>query len=85
MATSVLGWAPRQLAGTFITALSATPVTDAERHWQQLVSTGQWTGRTSVRRPVGPPVEVVATAWMVPSGGFLAALAIAEESSRTAA
>jgi RNA polymerase sigma-70 factor (ECF subfamily) len=84
-AASLLGWAPRQLSGTFITALSAMAATDAERHWQELVSAGQWTGRLSVRRPVGPPAELVATAWMIPSGGFIAAIAPDEVFSESAA
>lgn len=84
-AASLLGWAPRQLSGTFITSLSAMAATDAERHWQELVSAGQWTGHLSVRRPVGPPVELVATAWMIPSGGFIAAIALDEKFSESAA
>jgi RNA polymerase sigma-70 factor (ECF subfamily) len=83
-AAAVLGWAPRQLSGMYVTDLSATSVTDAERWWQELVTAGHWTGRTVLRRPSGPPIEVTGYAWMVPSGGFLATIALRRASENAA-
>ena len=84
-AATLLGWGPRQLTGTYLTELSATSVTRAERAWQELVTIGQWSGPSRIRRPIGPPVSVTMTAWMVPSGGFVAAIAPDAEISESAA
>jgi RNA polymerase sigma-70 factor (ECF subfamily) len=78
-AAAILGRAPRQLTGMYVTDLSGTPPADAERQWQELVTAGHWAGRTVVRGLSGP-TEVVGFAWMVPSGGFLATIAPCEAS-----
>jgi RNA polymerase sigma-70 factor (ECF subfamily) len=83
-AAMLLGRAPRQLHGTFVTELGGTPLADAEREWQALVSAGQWMGRIVVRHPVGT-VPLAASAWMVPDGGFAAVLSRDEGEVESAA
>jgi RNA polymerase sigma-70 factor (ECF subfamily) len=84
-AATLLGRAPRQLHGSFVTDLGAAPIADAERQWQALVSAGQWTGRSVIRRPDGAPVPLVASVWMVPDGGFAAVIARDERAVESAA
>jgi RNA polymerase sigma-70 factor (ECF subfamily) len=74
-AAALLGRPSRQLQGAFVTDLGAMPSARSERQWQELVSTGHWTGRSVVRHPTLGPVAVSARAWMLPGGGFAAVIA----------
>jgi len=74
-AATLIGRTPRQLQGAFVTDLGALPASQSERQWQELVSTGHWTGRSVVRHPARGPLAVSVHAWMLPDGGFGAVIA----------
>ncbi len=80
-AALLFGRSPRQLAGSFLTDLSAMPREWTERQWQHLASTGCWAGRTLARRPAAPPLQIWGRVWMPPGGGFVAAYAPVASSS----
>ena len=70
-AALLFGRTPRQLVGSFITDLSATPTARTERQWQHLATTGWWAGRSLARRPTGSPLPIWGRAWMSPGSGFV--------------